>query len=110
MKKKWCMCTKLEEVAINMDYTCIICKGKDAYGISKDRPINKRKVLDLSNVPSFTVRLPKQYTLDMEKIKSIEDVNTKLNALFTIFYGMNIVLDENVITEDLKPFVKLMEE
>ena len=43
MDKHWCMCIKLKAVLRDMWSTCSICGGKDAYGTSKDRPINKRK-------------------------------------------------------------------
>ena len=46
MDKHWCMCTKLKAVARDGWSTCSICGGKDAYGESRDRPPDKRKVLD----------------------------------------------------------------
>lgn len=45
MEKKWCMCTELNGVARDCFSTCSICGGKDAYGLSKERPKNKKKVL-----------------------------------------------------------------
>lgn len=43
--KKWCMCTELKGVARDMFATCSICGGKDAYGLSKQRPKDKQKRL-----------------------------------------------------------------
>ena len=45
MEKKWCMCTELKGVAKDMLSTCIVCGGKDGYGLSKNRPKDKQKVL-----------------------------------------------------------------
>uniref|UniRef100_A0A6M3J5B8 Putative restriction alleviation protein n=1 Tax=viral metagenome TaxID=1070528 RepID=A0A6M3J5B8_9ZZZZ len=44
--RQWCMCKKLKAVARDGWSTCSICGGKDAYGKSKDRPPNKRKIID----------------------------------------------------------------
>ena len=37
------MCTELEYVYRDCYSTCSICGGKDAYGKSKNRPIDKEK-------------------------------------------------------------------
>jgi hypothetical protein len=43
--QKWCMCTKLQSVFRDGFSTCSICGGKDAYGKSKHRPVDKQKTL-----------------------------------------------------------------
>jgi hypothetical protein len=49
MDKHWCMCVKLKGVARDMQSTCSICGGKDAYGKSKWRPSGKRKQIQKEN-------------------------------------------------------------
>lgn len=49
MEKKWCMCKELKEVARDGDSTCLVCGGKDAYGFSKERPKDKKKICEWSN-------------------------------------------------------------
>ena len=46
MEKPWCMCVKLKEVARDGYSACSICRGKDAYGTSKERPKNKLKSIE----------------------------------------------------------------
>ena len=48
----------------------------------------------------------KTYTIDMEKVMASDDVNTKLNAMFTIFSEVNITIQEWAISDDLRKFVK----
>lgn len=43
----WCMCEKLKAVARDGQSTCSICGGKDAYGLSAERPDDKKKKLAL---------------------------------------------------------------
>lgn len=45
MDRYWCMCTELKVVYRDGWSTCFICGGKDAYGLSKDRPKDKHKVI-----------------------------------------------------------------
>ena len=45
MNRKWCMCTTLDKVARDGFSTCSICGGQDAYGMSKDRPLSKKKTI-----------------------------------------------------------------
>jgi hypothetical protein len=45
LSKKWCMCIRLETVVRDMDTTCFVCGGKDAFGVSKDRPESKKKIV-----------------------------------------------------------------
>ena len=40
----WCMCKKLKAVARDGQSTCSICGGKDAYGLSTERPDDKKKL------------------------------------------------------------------
>jgi len=41
----WCMCTKLKDVARDGRSTCSICGGRDAYGLSTERPKDKKKTV-----------------------------------------------------------------
>ena len=41
----WCMCEKLKAVARDGQSTCSICCGKDAYGLSTERPDDKKKTI-----------------------------------------------------------------
>lgn len=41
----WCMCVKLKDVARDGFSTCSICGGRDAYGLSNERPEDKKKTL-----------------------------------------------------------------
>jgi len=41
--QKWCMCKKLKGVARDMQSTCMVCGGKDAYGLSDERPEKYKK-------------------------------------------------------------------
>ena len=41
----WCMCVKLKDVARDGKSTCSICGGRDAYGLSTERPEDKKKTL-----------------------------------------------------------------
>jgi hypothetical protein len=41
----WCMCEKLECVARDGRSTCSICGGQDAYGLSTERPEDKKKTV-----------------------------------------------------------------
>lgn len=41
----WCMCEKLKAVARDGQSTCSICGGRDAYGLSTERPEDKKKTL-----------------------------------------------------------------
>lgn len=41
----WCMCEKLKAVARDGRSTCSICGGRDAYGLSTERPEDKKKTL-----------------------------------------------------------------
>lgn len=41
----WCMCEKLKAVARDGHSTCSICGGKDAYGLSTERPDDKKKTI-----------------------------------------------------------------
>ena len=41
----WCMCVKLKGVARDGKSTCSICGGRDAYGLSTERPEDKKKTL-----------------------------------------------------------------
>lgn len=45
--KSWCMCTRLEYVARDGFSTCSICGGRDAYGLSKDRPAECKKTVEI---------------------------------------------------------------
>lgn len=45
LDKDWCMCTELDEVYRDCYSTCSICGGKDAYGKSANRPIEKQKLV-----------------------------------------------------------------
>jgi len=40
----WCMCVKLKDVARDGKSTCSICGGRDAYGLSTERPEDKKKI------------------------------------------------------------------
>jgi hypothetical protein len=62
--QQWCMCEKLKSVARDGHSTCSICGGKDAYGLSTERPDDKKKTLkqhllqpDTDSAPSFWHRL-----------------------------------------------------
>lgn len=46
VKRHWCMCEKIAFVARDGFSTCSLCGGKDAYGRSKSRPINKQKRIE----------------------------------------------------------------
>jgi hypothetical protein len=50
MDKHWCMCTKLEGVYRDGFSTCSICGGKDAYGLSSDRPADKQKQIEKEEI------------------------------------------------------------
>ena len=41
----WCMCVKLKDVARDGKSTCSICGGRDAYGLSTERPEDKKKTI-----------------------------------------------------------------
>ncbi len=41
----WCMCVKLKDVARDYKSTCSICGGRDAYGLSTERPEDKKKTI-----------------------------------------------------------------
>jgi hypothetical protein len=41
----WCMCVKLKDVARDGRSTCSICGGRDAYGLSTERPEDKKKTI-----------------------------------------------------------------
>ena len=41
----WCMCEKLKDVARDGSSTCSICGGRDAYGLSTERPEDKKKTI-----------------------------------------------------------------
>ena len=45
MQNHWCMCVKLKAVARDGKSTCSICGGRDAYGLSTDRPEDKKKTI-----------------------------------------------------------------
>ena len=42
----WCMCVKLKYVSMDGKSTCSICGGRDAYGLSTERPEDKKKTID----------------------------------------------------------------
>jgi len=44
----WCMCVKLKDVARDGKSTCSICGGRDAYGLSTERPEDKKKTVTLT--------------------------------------------------------------
>ncbi len=41
----WCMCVELKDVARDGKSTCSICGGRDAYGLSAERPEDKKKTI-----------------------------------------------------------------
>ena len=43
--QNWCMCVKLKDVARDGKSTCSICGGRDAYGLSTERPEDKKKTI-----------------------------------------------------------------
>lgn len=43
--QQWCMCVKLKDVARDGKSTCSICGGRDAYGLSTERPEDKKKTI-----------------------------------------------------------------
>lgn len=45
MQDHWCMCVKLKGVARDGKSTCSICGGRDAYGLSAERPEDKKKTV-----------------------------------------------------------------
>jgi hypothetical protein len=45
LEKYWCMCTELKQVYRDCYSTCSICGGKDAYGLSNQRPLDKSKTV-----------------------------------------------------------------
>lgn len=45
----WCMCVKLKDVARDGKSTCSICGGRDAYGLSTERPEDKKKTITTPN-------------------------------------------------------------
>lgn len=54
----------------------------------------------------FSINLPKQYEIDMEKVLASTDVHSKVNAIFSIFKLLHITVQEHVMTDDLRKYIK----
>ena len=65
-----------------------------------------KDIITVGTAETFTT--PKQYVIDIEKVKKSEDVNAKINAVFTILEGLPIIINDYVMTDELKKFTKEM--
>lgn len=54
----WCMCVKLKDVAMDGKSTCSICGGRDAYGLSTERPEDKKKTVTLTKRGNLLFSFP----------------------------------------------------
>jgi hypothetical protein len=54
-----------------------------------------------SSSETFTIQPKKQYIIDIEKVKSIDDVNLKLDAIFDILSKLDLKISEYTMTEKL---------
>ena len=64
------------------------------------------KDLVIEGVGTVYFNKQKIYTIDMDKVLESKDINEKLNALFSLLNEMHITIEEKVLTEQLKKFVK----
>ena len=66
----------------------------------------KKEITNVATTATFTA--PKQYKIDIEKVLESEDANAKINAIFIILKELNITIDDYVMTDELKKFIKEM--
>ena len=105
--EKWCMCIRLSTVARDMNSTCSICGGIDAYGISPERTGKYKKIVIYPNKteekPDRIVPPSKELQPNYSLRKQFEE-ETKTKAILTsdsfsppswdyVFWLERIILD-----------------
>ena len=70
--------------------------------------MNDENVMKSNYKEVFKLEFPKRYKIDMDKVNSIKDIEQKVNVILQIFTQLNLIIEEHIMTDELRVFCKEM--
>ena len=68
--------------------------------------MNTTDKLTVNTDDTFSIVPSKAFTIDMKKVIDCNDINAKLNAMFSIFSEMKITIQDYAMTDELRKYTK----